>query len=285
MKVTLKAFQLYWTYLPFLFRCGILCLLSCLHVEILEAKPVETSINLTEFGKLPVLLNGRVKPLDTVARNSLLIIHHKQSLKLETDGKKPAIHWLAELMFQPDLADERKVFRIHNQEVLDLLGLSQANSKLFSLNELNLKTNDHKLRRQVIKAQEIEQNLRTPFQKAITKLSHSLFIYQKLKNSLRTDPSDNFIGNRDLIESAIISFQQHIQNLSNEGSENETAIKHLSGLAQYYQFLAEHSYFLSIPKLSPDKGELKWHSMGSALLQTIQSGTIHPAINAYIFRS
>src|SRR6266536_557861 len=31
--------------------------------------------SLAKFGKIPVLVGGRVKPLDTVARNSLLIIH------------------------------------------------------------------------------------------------------------------------------------------------------------------------------------------------------------------
>ena len=36
-----------------------------------------------KFGRLPVLLNGRIKPLDTVARNSLLIIHGKQTLRTE----------------------------------------------------------------------------------------------------------------------------------------------------------------------------------------------------------
>ena len=34
-----------------------------------------TQFDLSAFGKIPVLVGGRVKPLDTVARNSLLIIH------------------------------------------------------------------------------------------------------------------------------------------------------------------------------------------------------------------
>ena len=42
--------------------------------------------DLAKFGKIPVLVGGRVKPLDTVARNSLLIIHGKQRLLLTTAG-------------------------------------------------------------------------------------------------------------------------------------------------------------------------------------------------------
>jgi hypothetical protein len=39
--------------------------------------------DLVSLGKIPVLVGGRIKPLDTVARNSLLIIHGKESLRLE----------------------------------------------------------------------------------------------------------------------------------------------------------------------------------------------------------
>ena len=52
--------------------------------------PTETAkgeFDFAKFGKIPVLVGGRVKPLDTVARNSLLISHGKQELRLE-GGKR-----------------------------------------------------------------------------------------------------------------------------------------------------------------------------------------------------
>jgi hypothetical protein len=45
-------------------------------------KSASEDVDLAKFGKIPVLVGGRVKPLDTVARNSLLIIHGKQTLRL-----------------------------------------------------------------------------------------------------------------------------------------------------------------------------------------------------------
>ena len=48
-----------------------------------------------KFGRLPVLLNGRIKPLETVARNSLLIIQGKQTLERD-QGPLAPIDWLAE---------------------------------------------------------------------------------------------------------------------------------------------------------------------------------------------
>ena len=42
--------------------------------------PPETGFHTRDFGKLPVLLNGRIQPFDSVARNSLLQIRTRQSL-------------------------------------------------------------------------------------------------------------------------------------------------------------------------------------------------------------
>ena len=37
----------------------------------------------SQFGQLPVVFNGRLKPMDSVARNSLLEIREKQTLNAE----------------------------------------------------------------------------------------------------------------------------------------------------------------------------------------------------------
>ncbi len=102
------------------------------------------------FGKLPVQQKGRVKPLDTVARNSLLIMRGKQTVPDGPEasyferlfyGKKspnylPAVEWFAMLTFDPDKADEYKVFRIDHPEVLGLFGFEPGKAKYFSFNEL-----------------------------------------------------------------------------------------------------------------------------------------------------
>ena len=49
----------------------------------LSPKTGKDDFDFAKFGKIPVLVGGRVKPLDTVARNSLFIIHGKQELRLE----------------------------------------------------------------------------------------------------------------------------------------------------------------------------------------------------------
>ena len=45
--------------------------------------PRDRTFAFTEFGRLPLTANGRVMPLDSLARNSLLEICGKQTLNLE----------------------------------------------------------------------------------------------------------------------------------------------------------------------------------------------------------
>ena len=60
-------------------------------------QPPETGFHAREFGKLPVLMNGRFQPFDSVARNSLLQIRTKQSVVTEGERQNadPDRHGMA----------------------------------------------------------------------------------------------------------------------------------------------------------------------------------------------
>lgn len=94
------------------------------------------------FGAVPVSEDGRVKPLDTLARNTLLQLSGKQSLVEEMllDGEgdegRPAIVWLAEVFAQRPEARQRAVFRIDDPGVLGLMGLTVEDGKYFSMDQI-----------------------------------------------------------------------------------------------------------------------------------------------------
>src|SRR5579863_1380727 len=121
--------------------------------------PKPTDFNAWDFGRLPVLQNGRVKPLDTVARVSLLMIRGKQTIPVEvrstTDRESGpdrgsavstakitgprtlgAIDWLLDVMARPEKADEYKAFVINDPDVLSLLGKEQERERYFSFKEI-----------------------------------------------------------------------------------------------------------------------------------------------------
>ena len=62
-------------YLPFIvLLLGVAFVFTTLRVP----EPPPGSFDLSGFGRLPVLVNGRLKPLDTVARTSLLAMQGRQ---------------------------------------------------------------------------------------------------------------------------------------------------------------------------------------------------------------
>ena len=63
-----------------------LCLLVFVVKPILMPPKVKEGFDYHAFGKLPVLLGGRIKPMDTVARTSLLQIAGQQRIAIEGNG-------------------------------------------------------------------------------------------------------------------------------------------------------------------------------------------------------
>jgi ABC-type transport system involved in cytochrome c biogenesis permease subunit len=74
--------------------------------------------SLDEFARIPVLENGRKMPLDTYARQKLLQMSGRSSLR-----GKPAVRWLAELLFEPPATRGDRVFLVNHPEVAEALGL------------------------------------------------------------------------------------------------------------------------------------------------------------------
>ena len=91
----------------------------------------------TDIGKLPLAYQGRVKPFDTLARNSLVIISEKQTYKDASGKRRPAIEWLLDVVSGVPQARQHKVFRIENLEVLDTLGLQRRAGFRYSADEIS----------------------------------------------------------------------------------------------------------------------------------------------------
>ena len=56
-------------------------------------RDADAAMKIHEFGRLPVVYQGRVKPFDTLARNSLTVISDRQTYKEGNGAEQPAIWW------------------------------------------------------------------------------------------------------------------------------------------------------------------------------------------------
>ena len=148
-----------------------------------EPEAPTESFDLEGFSRIPVLRGGRVKPIDSVARNTLLVLRNKRTA-LDGDGNKvPAINWFAEVLFNPEAGDNLKTFLVDHDQVLGLLGKKlSVDGKFFSYKELEpfLSEIDSSAR----EAGKVEQEKRDSFAQNIIDLYRSVLLYRKLKSTL-----------------------------------------------------------------------------------------------------
>ena len=239
----------------------------------------EKEFHTREFGKLPVLLNGRIQPFDSVARNSLLQLRSKQSIALDGGKSLTAIEWLLEVMMKPEAADDRKCFRIDHPDLLGLLGLPE-NEKHFSFNQL--KPGLPEMEKQGKRIGAIPTEQRTAFEKQVAKLFGGLTLYNRLKNSLRTETSDDYA--RELVEyqKAIAPGVVAVRAQSAKQEYDKQAFELLLGFLERYNFVKEVALPLIVPPADPEKSRDNWVNAGLSLMDSARNESgISPAMTGY----
>jgi ABC-type transport system involved in cytochrome c biogenesis permease subunit len=140
--------------------------------------------DLEAFASLPVLEGGRVKPIDSVARNSLLMIRSQQTFRFE-GAKVGASEWLLDAMFRPDRANHQPVFYVNDPDVLGMLGLQQGSTRYYSFEQLLPRIGE--LQRQAMLAEQVDAKQRTRFQAAVVNLFNRVYLYHRLKNTVQLE--------------------------------------------------------------------------------------------------
>ncbi len=198
-------------YLPIVFA-----VLATLYLLSAVRAPRTGDHALGTFGNLPVVDQGRIKPLDTLARISLMVLSNRQQFywkrvpgagpegtplfdgtadRDEQDGhaRTPAVRWLLDVMAHPAQARDYRVVRIDHPEVLSLIGPTGSevfeepgvasgpnDRQYFSINEVLRRRES--LNEQMRKAHDLPANQRSPFHRALLRLSQQLNTYLALED-------------------------------------------------------------------------------------------------------
>ena len=226
----------------------------------LPSRSAQQDFDLTTFGKTPVLLGGRVKPLDTVARNSLLIIHGRETLRAANGQSIGPMHWLTDTVFNAPVADGYPAFVIQNADVLGLFGWEQKDQKYFSYTEL--KPFLRQVEEQGALSDKLQSVERSAYQNAVLNLRNGLVLYQRLKNSLQPEDATNW--------SREVGFAFNWSAFVQGGLRNG---------------FIETSNSQSLPTswpCRPQRGDRDhWRSMGETILQPIGTAEVHPIVRLY----
>jgi ABC-type transport system involved in cytochrome c biogenesis permease subunit len=198
------------------------------------------------FGHIPVLEGGRVKPLDSVARNALLVLRSKQTLRFQ-DRTIAASEWLLDLMFRPQVADTQPVFSIDDPEVLGLIGLQQTSDRYFNFS--TLAPHLLEIEKQARAAGAIDSHEHTRFQNAIANLYQRIALYDGLKNTLQLAESRGLAAELEILSTP-------------EGKQHQDE-------------LAQQAQFRPLREANADV----WRNAGEALREAAR-GNVHPALPA-----
>jgi ABC-type transport system involved in cytochrome c biogenesis permease subunit len=236
--------------------------------------PKDKDFAFTEFGRLPITSNGRIVPLDSLARNSLLEIREKQTLNAEpwkgwNEHPKiiPATVWLANVMMNPAVADDWPVFRVDNPDLISLLKLpdkdlaKKSDGKHYSWNQIQPlletfgKEND--------RVQKIEPASRTAYENAIAKMQHRLTLYAQLKNAIQPADAQDWPAELAAYEQLIPAGVAAARAQQAGKAFDKTNFNNFVAFIERFQFMASLEPPLILP---PDGSSRDWRRMGDALL-------------------
>ncbi|MGV3532866.1 MAG: cytochrome C biogenesis protein, partial [Chthoniobacteraceae bacterium] len=275
-------------WLPY-FIAGILAL--WIVSAIAPKRDKEGTFAVQEFGRLPVISNGRFQPLDSLARNSLLQLREKQTASVEPwKGRKSQVlsasEWLQEMFFNQELANTRPVFRIDNPDVKGLLGLAmdadetkETDGKHFSWNQIKDKL--QQLQMEVDRIRLLDRSQRTPFDQGISRLWTGVGLYMKLQNTVQ--PQNARDWNKELnaylenVSAGVIAARAQ---QAGQTHDEEALTKLINDLSRF-DTMQRLEPPLAVPPHHPERERDEWMRMGEALMEIARGETANYAVTGY----
>lgn len=241
-----------------------------------------TAFDVAGFGDLPILVNGRMKPIDTAARTSLLLFQGRQTVVNPDGNKVQPSAWLLDVFFHSEAADKYRVFEIVHPDVLAMFELKAEDGdakKRFSYADLIKKIPE--LERQIKLARPIDAQLRTPFQKAVVQLYGALVQYQQLKHTLAPPTSADFLGEVLRFQEMLPAGVAAVRAKQAGQPHDEATAKAMIDLGQKYLFMSEVTNFLAVPPAANVPDDTAWQTTGQSLLGAFQRGSVDSSVLAF----
>lgn len=281
----------------------------------LRPQKSESGIDHAGFGQLPVLLNGRVQPLNSVAINALLQIRGTRKVPLQGNNAKGdwgdfleireeaegplrerrwhqfskhpkklgATEWLMEVMMKPEQANQRYIFAVNHPDLISELnlqkkGLDRSGLRFFAFVELEAHLQTIEKHAKSINP---KPELRRPFERAVAKLNHSLILFLRLKNSLQPQDTTDFAAELNDYLKEIPPGVQAVRNREAGEEFDSAAYDRLRQKIERYDAANRLAYPLLVPPPHPEKDRDEWSNVGANLLNTIHTGGLSPAVKDY----
>ncbi len=243
----------------------------------------QSDYDLGTFGRLPTLVNGRVKPLDTVARTTLLVLQGRQRVTAPDGRTLSPAEWLLEMLFRPTVAHAYPVFEIVHPDVLTLFNLTPelgAGKKRFTFTQLTAGLPE--LERQGRLADAVEHPVRSPFQRAVVHLRDNLFLYQSLQISLLAPGVDNYLDRLARFDQTLPAGLAAEQAKKAGQPHEAAAAKALLELRTSFVTMEKFGHLRLIPPEAKPDDLTAWQNTGAALQGSLARGRLDATTASYI---
>src|SRR5260221_870083 len=237
-----------------------------------------SGLDIDGFSRLPVLVGGRVMPMDTLARMSLSMMNHHGTFTVE--GRvEPASRWLLDVFMMPQRADTAKVFEVTNPDILGLFGRQEANGKPVSYSYNDCDPFLSEIGNQAGLATQAEAQIRNAFQRGILRLRDALRIYLLLKNSIQAEDSPDFARELQAFDQVLQPGMQAIRDREANRPFNEQELLRLVWFTKRYQTLSKARYVYAVPNANGKTDSDRWWHMSDALFNAVATEKVgYPVI-------
>jgi ABC-type transport system involved in cytochrome c biogenesis permease subunit len=195
-----------------------------------EPKIPGDGMDLAAFGKLPIVDQGRVKPIDTFARLALRIVSTGDEVRMyKGDGNitknetLTATRWFLDVIAGTKEGRERPVVRIDNPEVLNMLGLERKKGLRYSMEQL-----EPKLEQIILEERKLDKrksNEWTTYDRRINELTKRIREIRTLEHAFNVPiplPTFNEISKTPelarakfrSVQDAIMTFPEHLKEIT-----------------------------------------------------------------------
>jgi len=253
-----------------------LLVLGALYLASPLFKKSKSAFDLDAFGRIPVVANGRTKPLDSVARNTLLLLQGRQRVVTPEKATLTPTQWLLDVFFRPQLADTYQHFEIVHPGVLDVFGLAPEDgdgNKRFSYRQITPKLEE--LDRQAGLAAGVEAPVRTSYQRAVLNLRDHVVLYQQLKHSLVIPDGSEFLSDLLRLQDNLPAAITAVRNRETGKTADTTLASFTMEMGSKFLRMEQIGNLLVIPPSAAGATDSTWQKAGQALLGTFQNGSVN----------
>ena len=256
--------------------------------------PSPRGFNIAEFGRLPVMMSGRVLPIDTVARIALLQIRGTATVPIEetrtwqiwkATRRLDASEWLLEVFANPRDADGRRIFAIEDAGLVRTLHLRASASGYYAFTDLESKLDE--IGKQATRIGKIDRSKRAAWEQNLLRLRNALLTYERLKNTLQPN---SFVARQAAGKPVAYDFAARLAEyrmglsagveaaLAREHGKDQTLDKAtedaMRSFAQPFIGVSRVAMLAIIAPPDPSKARDHWENIGTVIVNSARTGQL-----------